>query len=375
MKKSYIKLFVLDIILFIFLVLNSFVSSILSRYNLAICLVLLLILFKRLFGFEKDRHRFTKDVIIEIIIFLLIYFLAYYVFGLVIGFYRAGNYLSLVGLRDFIIPTILIVLLKEFFRYNILTKSEGNKTLIVCTILLFIFLDVTNALYYGNFNTLYETFVFVALSLMPAISTNILCSYMTIKSGYKPVIVYQLVMSLYVYILPIIPNPSEYVSSVIQFVVPIILTFKLYVLFDKYKNKVVDRNYNKKSMMPFVPTLIIIMILVYFVSGYFHFHAVAIASGSMSPVIKKGDVVVIEKIDGDYDSIENGQVIAYKHGSVVVVHRLIDIVESDNKYYFYTQGDANEDPDDWVVNESDIIGVVNVKIPFIGLPTVWINEL
>lgn len=375
MKKSYIKLFALEIVLFFFLILNSFVSSILSRYNLIICLILLLVVFKKLFGFEKDRHRFTKDVIFEIVIFLLIYFIAYYIFGLVIGFYRAGNYFTVRGLRDFIIPSAIIVLLKEFFRYNIMSKSEGNKYLIFTTVILFIFLDVTNALYYSSYNSHYEVFLFIALNLMPAISTNIACSYITMKTGYKPVIVYQMIMTLHVYVLPILPNPSEYISSVIQFVIPIILTFRMYSLFDKYKNKVIDRNYNRKTLMPFVPTLIITAICVYFVSGYFHFHAVAIASGSMAPTIKKGDVVVIEKIDGKYNLLENGQVIAYKHGNIIVVHRLINIVESDNKYYFYTKGDANEGDDEWVVNEEEVIGIVNVKLPYIGLPTVWINEL
>lgn len=374
-KKSYIKLFSLEIILFFFLILNSFVSSILSRYNLIMCLILLIFLFKKGFGFEKDRHRFTKDIIMEMIIFLLGYFILYYVFGLVIGFYRAGNYFTLNGFRDFLIPLTIIAILKEFLRYNFMQKSEGSKILRVCTIVLFILLDVTNVLYYSNYDSKYEVFLFIALYLMPAISKNIACSYITVKTGYKPVIFYQLVMTLYIYILPILPNPSEYISSIIQFVVPLILMYRMYLLFDKYTNKVVERNYNKRSFAVFVPTLIVTAILVYFVSGYFHFHAIAIASGSMSPEINKGDVVVIEKIDEKYDLLREGQVIAYKHGNIVVVHRLINIIKSDNNYYFYTKGDANEDDDNWVINQDDIIGIVKVKVPFVGLPTVWLNEL
>ena len=44
-------------------------------------------------------------------------------------------------------------------------------------------------------------------------------------------------------------------------------------------------------------TGIITIILVYLTSGYFHFWAIAVASGSMSPKIEKGDVVIIEKLD------------------------------------------------------------------------------
>ena len=115
--------------------------------------------------------------------------------------------------------------------------------------------------------------------------------------------------------------------------------------------------------------------LVYFTSGYFHYHAIVVASGSMTPNILKGDVVVIEKIDGDYSKLKVGQVIAYKYDNVIIVHRLINIIENNGTYYFYTKGDANDLPDNWIVRGDTIIGTVNVKVPYIGLPTVWLNEL
>ena len=91
----------------------------------------------------------------------------------------------------------------------------------------------------------------------------------------------------------------------------------------------------------------------------------------MSPKIKKGDIVVIDK---SYDEPKVGQVIAFKHKNVIVVHRLIKKIEKDQIYY-YTKGDANDLPDNYVVNEKDIIGIVNVKLPYLGLPTVWLNDL
>ena len=42
---------------------------------------------------------------------------------------------------------------------------------------------------------------------------------------------------------------------------------------------------------------------------------------------------------------------------------------------FYSKGDANESEDNWVITEDMIIGIVNVKIPYLGLHTVWLNEL
>ncbi len=375
MKKSYKKLLLLQIILFFALILNSFVSSILSRYNLILVLIVLLGIFKLFFGFEKDRHRYVKDILFEMTIFLLVFFLLYYLSGIIITFARTENYFNWYGLSNYIIPIILIIILKEIARYMILQKAEGSKLLLVTTCILFIFLDISNAIYYNNFASKYESFLFIALSLLPAISTNIVCTYISKKAGYKPVIFYLIIVNLYSYLMPIVPNPSEYISSMVQFLLPIALGYKVYSFYEKEKDKEVSRDYSKRRILPLIIPTAIIIILIYFVSGYFHYYAVAVASNSMSPNIYRGDVVIIEKIDKNYDLLEQGQVIAYKYDGIIIVHRLNRILKQDGKYYFYTKGDANAKEDNWTVEEDMIIGIVNHKISYIGLPTVWLNEL
>ena len=93
------------------------------------------------------------------------------------------------------------------------------------------------------------------------------------------------------------------------------------------------------------------------------------------PNINKGDVVVIEKLDGKFDNLKVGQVVAYKYGNIIIVHRLVDIVKVEDEYYFYTKGDANTDIDNYPIRESMMIGIVNIRVPYVGLPTVWLNEL
>ena len=50
-------------------------------------------------------------------------------------------------------------------------------------------------------------------------------------------------------------------------------------------------------------------------------------------------------------------------------------IKVDGETIFYTKGDANHDIDNYKITEDMIIGTVNVKIPYIGYPTVWLNEL
>jgi signal peptidase len=377
MKKGYIRLIVFDILLLLIIFLNSFFWNILTTYGILFFLILVIILFNVFFGIEKDRHRYLSDVIVDIIISLCIYFLLYYFFGLVIGFAKTGNYYNFKGLFNFIIPITLLIVLKEYLRYQIMVKTQGNKILPVLTCILFIFLDITNAIYYGSFTSSYQSFIFLALTLLPAITTNIVCTYLTLKVGYKPIIIYLLITTLYQYLIPIIPNPDEYLTSIINLILPVVIGYRINIFFKNESDEDVDIDFKHKrrtTILSLSFSTIIVGILVYFVSGYFRFQAIAVASGSMSPLIYRGDVVIVDKINGDYDSLEVGQIVAVKYENIIVVHRLIDIKKDNGIYYFYTKGDANSQADDYVIQQEMVIGKVVAKVPYVGLPTVWLNE-
>ena len=374
-KKGYKKLIVFESILFLILIINSFVWNILSSYIMIAFLVGVSIVFHKMFVFEKNRQRYIKDVIMDTVIFLLIFFILFYIFGIFIGFARTENYYTFLGFKNFVIPAILFIVIKEILRNGMIRKASGNKLAIVLTVILFILFDVTNAIYVNKLSSAYGVFIFLALDLLPAITSNVMCSYVSYKASYKPVVLYLLIMRLYAYLLPIIPNLNEYLVSIITFITPVVYMYQRYKYFASYEYKDVDRDYNKGNYVLLAITSCLTIVLVYLTSGYFKYYAVAIASGSMEPNIRKGDVVIVEKIGNKFDRLDEGMVIAFKYNNVIVVHRLIDIVHDNNEYYFYTKGDNNAKPDGYVVEENMVIGIVNIKIPFVGLPTVWLNEM
>jgi len=128
MKKSYIKIFIYCVLALLILFINSFVLNILTYYKMIILLIILLIVFKLLFGFEKDRHRYYKDVIMNILIIILTFFIIYYLLGLIIGFVRMTNYYNYNSFIKLILPYVVIVCLKEYLRYQLLTKSKVYST-------------------------------------------------------------------------------------------------------------------------------------------------------------------------------------------------------------------------------------------------------
>ncbi len=374
MKKSYKKLLLFQLMIFLIFILNSFVSNILSGYNFVIFLVVCLAIFKFFFGFEKDQYRHTKDIIYEIIIFLTVFFVLFYLLGVFITFARTNNYYSWYGITTFILPLVLTIILKEVLRYMMLRKCENSKVLICIVFVLFSFLDITEAIYYNGFNSNYNIFIFIALSLLPTISTNLVLNYLSLKVGFRPVIFYLLVVNLYQYLIPIIPNPNEYMTAIIQFILPILLWIRLRKFFYLEEDPYTDRDYKKSNPLVLIIPILLTVLVVYFTSGYFHYYALAIASGSMEPKISKGDVVIVKKIDGDYSKLKIGQILVYKYEKVVIVHRIVKIIHNDDKYYFYTKGDANGNVDNYAIPEESIIGTTDFKIPYLGLPTVWLNE-
>ena len=375
MKRGYKRLLIFEILIMIILFLNNFVSSILSSNLKIVFLILILLIFKFLFGFEKDRHRYTKSVCIEIIIYLLIYFILYYLFGLLVGFVKTANFYNLEGILKVVLPFVVTIILKELLRYMVLSKSEGSKLLVVTTCTMFVFLDLIGTYNLSTFSEPYPAFTFIAIYLLPIISRNVFCTYVSIKSGYKPAILYSLIVGSYSFFVPITPNPNLYLYSIIELIIPMVFFYNLYRFFKRDRDEDIVRKKQKDKTIALIFPTLVVLFLVYITSGYFHYHAIAIASGSMSPVIHKGDVVIIEKIDKNFEDLKVGQVIAYNKDGIIVVHRLHNIVKIESEYFFYTKGDANDFVDNYKITEDMIIGKVDVKIPYIGYPTVWINNL
>ncbi|ELY44845.1 signal peptidase I [Natronorubrum bangense] len=93
-----------------------------------------------------------------------------------------------------------------------------------------------------------------------------------------------------------------------------------------------------------------------------------VTSGSMSPTIEPGDVIVTQDVSPD--EIETGDVITFHDGSSAdsgyVTHRVADIVEEDGERYFELQGDANDNPDEGLVPAEYAQGDLHWHIPYLG---------
>ena len=372
MKKGYIRLLIFSLVLIILSLFNAFVINIFSGYKMVIFLVVILVVFNQIFVIERNRRLYFKDMLFEILLFSLAYFIIYYLLGFVVGLARTPNYLTITNILNKLLPLILYSILREVFRYNMVSKADNNIICTIVVVILFIILDVTNTYYYTIFNSQYDVLKFIALSLLPAISKNISYTYISKRLGYKPVIVFDLIFSLYLYILPIVPNFNEYVMSIIYLIVPILFAFRILRFYEDKTNNRISSGYHIVKFKQVIVPALLVLILVYFYSGYFRFYTVAVATGSMAPNINRGDVVIVDQ-KYSFNDIKVGEIIAVKKEGVIIIHRVAKKIIIGDSYFYYTKGDANNNMDDFVIKEDMVVGKVNLRIPYIGYPTVWFN--
>ena len=53
----------------------------------------------------------------------------------------------------------------------------------------------------------------------------------------------------------------------------------------------------------------------------------------------------------------------------------IEIKQINGETRYYTKGDANEGMDDGYIVQSQIVGITNFKIAYLGYPTIWIRDI
>jgi signal peptidase len=110
-------------------------------------------------------------------------------------------------------------------------------------------------------------------------------------------------------------------------------------------------------------------------------HMNVVVSGSMEPVLFRGDIVII---DSNPSTVQVGDIVVYKATwfPQPVIHRVIEIGQDQNgTTAMKTKGDNNPQPDPALVYPDQIVSkVVTINsapliIPKIGYITLWIRGL
>ena len=212
----------------------------------------------------------------------------------------------------------------------------------------------------------------VGLYLFPAITANLLYNFLAKNYGFLPGIAYRLIMTLYAYVLPAYPKTPDVLFSFVKILIPLAIYAFLQMLYFSKKRYQRPRSRIANAVSLGLSALFMISIVL-LISNEFRYRTLIIATASMTGEINKGDAILYTRYDGQ--TIEEGQVIVFERNRTKVIHRVVEIQNIDGVVRYYTKGDANQDNDAGYVTKADIIGLTDHKIPFIGMPTIWIHEM
>ena len=97
-----------------------------------------------------------------------------------------------------------------------------------------------------------------------------------------------------------------------------------------------------------------------------------VLTGSMSPTINPGSLIIIEEYKEN--QVEVGDIVTFsgEQTDSIVTHRIVE--EQNNGEYYVTQGDANNTVDSFPVRKDMIVGKVIIIIPALGSIMLFIQN-
>lgn len=309
-----------------------------------------------------------RQVLAIMAVSALMFIGVFFVTGLKFGFYKTSFKTSY--LWQFIIPIIVAIIFSEKIREILLAQQNKFSNIIsylsLCLIDVLLLSEPIASQKFENFNNLISMVVF------PTLTANILYHFISKRYGALPNIVYKILIFTFYYFTPSEPAMPEALLAFAKLSLPLMLMAFIRSLYVKRQKRVT----HKAKALERALTIISVVLMTGFVmliSCQFRFGILVIATESMTGAINKGDAVIYEQYDDQ--NIKEGQILVFNKNKQKTVHRVVDIEKINGQTHYYTKGDANDGNDVGYITEEDIIGVLKLKIKYLGYPTILAREL
>ena len=335
-------------------------------------LITLIIKFTLLSQYKTTKYK--KSILQYVIVASLTYSILLLVSGVFLTYGNNPYSTTFKGIMLNLYSIGLVVFCTEYIRYKLIsnTLKKDQKLIFVLIIIVFTLKDVDLNTLKNSLN-IYYLFKTIFSIIIPSIIKNCLFTYFAMYTDYIPAIVYELILYAIQWVSPVLPKAPWIFMSIIDSVFPLIL-----LLYCKYEIKSQDIASVYKLSEPVepkgtIPLVVGVVLIIWFALGIFPIRPIGIATGSMRPSINVGDLMIIKKCNAN--DIKVNDIIEYTKNDYSVIHRVIDIYQKDGKFFFVTKGDNNDREDIDPVKESQLKGKAIARIPYLALPTIWLNSL
>ncbi len=333
------------------------------------------------FLFPRARPQVTtrtqEAIIIYTLLFVGLYLTIWWVTGYIDSFGRSPYARTAMGLIHNIGLFGGVIVAQELVRAFIASSGERNKKYMA------IFVAVTFILYHLKISTFIASFSsvstlvpYVGGTLLPTIIQSIMLTWLTWTAGPIPALLYRFIPELIQWALPTLPKIGWLIKMMLGIVVPVFTLLALQqVATPRLPNKRAkkNRNYNQSNPVVWILFLAILSSMFAFTLGLLPYKPMVIATNSMLPAIRSGDVVIMRS--ADTSTLEVGDIMAYRLEGYNIVHRVAAVNMYPDGNRFILKGDNNSDPDALEVAGEQILGEVIYVVPYVGLLSLAIKAI
>ena len=313
---------------------------------------------------------YKKEVTLIVAVLALVLLLAYYLSGLKFGFFASPKRLTWTTLFKDLLPTLVMIVCIEVIRYVFLAQKKpvievvGYLSCIAVDVLIY-----TNVPFVQSFNSFMTV---IGLNLLPAVLNNLAYNYISRRYGIYPNILFRVIFAVYPFVLSVVPLMPDSLLAFCKLLMPLLLMWFIRTLYDT-KSRVTRRKNKKLAYVSFAVMIVLMIGCAMLISCQFRWGIIVVGSESMTGEFNKGDAVIYESYRDQ--KIEEGQVIVFMKDGVQVIHRVMTIRHVNGVTRYYTKGDTNEEMDYGYITDSDIKGLAEIRVRYIGYPTIWVRQL
>lgn len=372
---SLIIMYILDNLNFIQFI-DGFIYTYVIKPILWICLAF--IVWKFPYIRAKGYLRLRKTLNIWALNFAIIYIIINFVAGVLDVLGKSPYDHSLRGIIINIVFVGSMLVGREFIRNYIVNSFTKEESYLVFVLVAF-FMTFTDISFtqYVNLKSLKDTVQFLAESLAPSFAQNLFATYLVYLGGPLPSIIYLGIIEGFTWLPPILPDLRWILKALVGVLCPVFFMMALQNIYYTSSKEFKRKDAEEESTIGWVVTSLISILIVWFSVGVFPIYPSVIATGSMEPGIKPGDVILVRKItdmDG-INALKSGDIIQFERDGILISHRIIDIQNIEEEgISFITKGDNNSAIDSTPVKPENIRGQIIRVIPKIGWPTLLIKS-
>ena len=233
---------------------------------------------------------------------------------------------------------------------------------------------------FGQFDTIQSSIQIIGERLLPTLAQSMLATLLVWLGGPLASIIYFGILQLFEWLSPILPNPGWFVTAFIGVAIPaygMVIVYNHFVAMpeeqdkDELEEKEQAKVHETGSFTSWALVALFTLVVIGFSTGLFGVHPSLIGSGSMTPNLMVGDIVVAREVP--VENIKVGDVITFQEKGVTIVHRVIEIQSDAGQIIFITQGDANASADPPVL-ANYFKGKVIFTIPKIGWISIFVRN-